>query len=206
VYWSWSPGDGTSAIGRANLDGSSPNEDFITGLSNPDFVNGNIQDPTDVVSLTSDGSHVYWTELDPLHDGGSIGRAGVDGSGVNENFIPGLDYPEGLAVDSNYVYWTDYDHYTIGRANLDGTNPNDNFITGLYYPLALTVDGSSLYWSSGDDSVSPAVFSIGRANLDGSSVNQSLITKLPGPIYGLGVSSGPSASSADRRIRAGHLR
>ena len=201
VYWGWSPGDGTSAIGRANLDGSSPNENFITGLSNPDFVNSNMQDPTEVISLTSDGSHLYWTELDPLHYGGSIGRAGVDGSNVTNNFIPSLDYPEGLAVNSNHVYWTDYDHFTIGRANLDGTNPNDNFITGLYYPLALTVDGSSLYWSSGNDSVSPAVFSIGRANLDGSSVNQSLITKLPGPIYGLGVSSGPSASSADRRNR-----
>ena len=35
-----------------------------------------------------------------------IGRAKINGTGVNNNFITGLDQPAGVAVDSKYIYWT----------------------------------------------------------------------------------------------------
>ena len=45
-----------------------------------------------------------------------------------------------MAVDSSYVYWTNYWPNTIGRANLDGTGVNQNWITGCLGPdgIALT--------------------------------------------------------------------
>src|SRR6266540_1721289 len=74
--------------------------------------------------------HVYWVNNS---DGGSatIGRADVDGSNPNQSFITGASFPEGVAVDSGHVYWTDRLFAgTIGRADLDGSNPNQSFITG----------------------------------------------------------------------------
>lgn len=49
----------------------------------------------------SAGAYVYWA------GGTTIGRAGLDGMGVNESFIPvsgGAGAPYGVAVDGSYVY------------------------------------------------------------------------------------------------------
>ena len=55
-------------------------------------------------------------------EGDAIARANLNGSGVNQNFIAGIGYPIGVAVDAGHVYWADLDADTIGRANLDGTD------------------------------------------------------------------------------------
>src|SRR5690349_16156263 len=70
---------------------------------------------------------VYWTSGPP---NSSIARAKLNGTTVNTRFIPGLDHPHGVAVDSRYVYWTQGDATTgsIGRANLNGSDPNPSFI------------------------------------------------------------------------------
>lgn len=69
-------------IGRANLAGSGPNPNFITGATNP---NG----------LAVDGSHIYWANSGST----TIGRANVDGTGVNQGFITGAASPTGVALD-----------------------------------------------------------------------------------------------------------
>jgi hypothetical protein len=65
----------------------------------------------------------------------SIGRANLDGSGVNTNFITGANPFEGLTADGTHLYWSNFapatEIQTIGRANLDGTEVNQNFIMGL---------------------------------------------------------------------------
>ena len=46
---------------------------------------------------------VYWTNSDP----GTIGRANLDGTGVNQSFITGAGASAaGVAVDGAHVYWT----------------------------------------------------------------------------------------------------
>jgi hypothetical protein len=76
VYWT-SPGDGQ--IARANLDGSTPELSFMTGVGQS--------------QLAVDAAHIYY--------GGrrKLGRANLDGSGRNDTFITGYNVI-GLAVDA----------------------------------------------------------------------------------------------------------
>ena len=54
--------------------------------------------------------------------GNTIGRAKLNGTGVNSNFMTGAIGPWGIAVSGNFIYWTNYganggsDGTTIGRA------------------------------------------------------------------------------------------
>ena len=146
--------DGT--IGRANLDGSSANQSFITGASFP-------------LGVAVDGQHIYWAN----NRNGTIGRANLDGTGVNQSFITGANGPLGVAVDGQHVYWANFNGTTIGRANLDGTGVNQSFITGANQPSGVAVDGQHVYWTN--------AATIGRANLDGSGANQSFITGANAP-------------------------
>ena len=169
-YLYWSNG---AEIGRANLDGS----DVIPGFIN---LRGD-----DVGGLAVDSSHIYWA--DRTH--GTIGRANLDGSGVNSSFITGATNATDVAVDGQYVYWTQIATSglppagSIGRANLDGSGANSSFITGAAEPFGITVDYDHIYWTNYyncDNQTQPpsgcAGGTIGRANLDGSAVNQAYIT------------------------------
>jgi Low-density lipoprotein receptor repeat class B len=154
------------SIGRANLDGTSPNQSFISSVDGP-------------VGVAVDGTHIYWANFST----DSIGRANLDGSSPDQSFITGASDPVAVAVDGNHIYWANNGTSSIGRANLDGTSPNPNFITVLFSPTGVAVDGNHVYWSE-------AVFrTIGRANLDGTSPNQNFITGASSP-RGLAVGSG----------------
>ena len=69
------------------------------------------------------GDFVYWT----VPDANAIGRAGMNGTGVDQTFITGLQGVQGVAVNSAGIFWTNTDTGSIGRANLDGTGINQNF-------------------------------------------------------------------------------
>jgi hypothetical protein len=112
-----------------------------------------------------DPAHLYWANS--LTD--TIGRANLDGTGVNQSFVRGAGLSCGLAVDGAHLYWANGLSNTIGRANLDGTGVNQSFIIGAHAPCGVAVDQANLYWTNGDDGT------IGRANLDGSGPNQSFI-------------------------------
>ena len=159
VYWTNSA---SNSIGRANLDGSSVNQSFIS-----------VSIPTGVAV---DASHIFWTES---LGSNQIGRANLDGSGVNESFITGAFNPAGVAVNGAYVYWAnEFADTRIGRANLNGSSPNQSFITGASDPCGVAIDGSYVYWANSGGGTGTT---IGRANLDGSSPDQSFITGASGP-------------------------
>jgi hypothetical protein len=109
------------------------------------------------------GNFVYWTN----NGGTTIGRAKINGTGVNNSFIAGLDNPHGVAVDSRYIYWSQGSATTgsIGRANLDGSGVNQNFIPhtpAINQPFGVAVTPTAVFWAELNQF-------IGRANLDGSS-------------------------------------
>jgi virginiamycin B lyase len=126
LYWSNSF---FNAIGRANLDGTAVDSRFLpTGRG------------THPKGLAIGRSHVYW--VNKYH---SIGRARLDGSGFERDFVSGCDtepggcpeYYLGLAVDRSHLYWAadllapfpDLSRtYAIGRANLDGSAVEHRFI------------------------------------------------------------------------------
>jgi hypothetical protein len=150
-------------IGRADLDGS-----------NPDYA----LTSADTYWLAADDEHIYWSNHPPdshaFGAGSSVGRANVDGTGVDPTFIPQpVDSVYGVAADAKHVYWIRWSgrlgDATIARANLDGTGVRPNFITNIGGIVAagLAVDGSHIYWAHR--------WYIGRADIDGSDVRPQLI-------------------------------
>ena len=59
-------------------------QDFITGADDP-------------CGVASDGTYLYWGNVGSNITGKTIGRAKLDGTGVNENFISGADGACGFA-------------------------------------------------------------------------------------------------------------
>ena len=156
VYWA----NTGSTIGRANLDGSGANSNFLASGQ--------------ACGVAVDSSYIYWTGNANGKTGeGTIGRANLDGSAPEPNFITGASNPCGLAVDGAHIYWSDtVPAGGVGRANLDGTGVNQTFVATNGHACGVAVDGANLYWANRDAGT------IGRANLDGNpaSVNQSFIT------------------------------
>ena len=135
----------------------------------------------------SAGAFVYWSNTDDTR----IGRANLDGSGVNQNFITGANGACGVAVDVANAYWTNSFSRTVGRANLDGSGVNQNFITGaLGGGCGVAVDAAHVYWADAACGLSCSVGFIERANLDGSGVEVDFIHT------GLGAPSGIAVDDA----------
>jgi hypothetical protein len=154
VYWANGETGGTS-IGRAKINGTGANNNFITGLTQPSAV-------------AVDSKFIYWGESN------RIGRANLDGSGANSNFITtGVVGPFGLAVTATSgIYWINGNDDTVGHANIDGSNPVSNFFdTGSGDVCGLAADQNFLYWLN---SLSP--FTIGRAALSGADPNSNFIS------------------------------
>ncbi|HEX3359513.1 MAG TPA: Ig-like domain-containing protein [Solirubrobacterales bacterium] len=149
----WSSYSGWAEIGRANSDGSVTDFAF-TGIPGR---------PARMTNLAVDGSHIYWSTEN------WIGRANIDGTGVDNFFIAGT-HVRGIAVQGGYIYWGNTETNQIGRANLDGTGVNQSFIATTGTPEGVAADADHLYWSNTGQG------SIGRANLDGTGVDNSFIT------------------------------
>jgi Domain of unknown function (DUF5050) len=164
------PCDAPVASGTGSQSGKS-----YSGLANGSYTfsvtlkaNGGMASATRHFNIdVSVGRHLYWANF----GAGTIGRASVDGTGANQNFISGASGPDGVAVDSGHVYWANDNSTTIGRANLDGTGVNQNFISGAFFPVGVAVDANYVYWSNPQ----PGSATVGRANLDGTGANQNFI-------------------------------
>jgi hypothetical protein len=104
-----------------------------------------------------------------------IGRANLDGTGVNLSFITtGVTNSLGLAVTANSgIYWLNrMAPDIVGHANIDGSDPVGNFFpTGSIDVCGLGADQSFIYWlnTSGD-------LRIGRAALSGAGPDPNFIT------------------------------
>jgi hypothetical protein len=149
MYWSSTAG---YKVARANLDGSNRTEAFIDAFNR--------------YGVAVDGDHIYWAAAS------SIGRANLDGSGVNMQFITGVSFACGVALDDTHIYWGSADSNSIGRANLDGSGVNHSFISGDFGPCGVAVNDTHVYWGNWHSDGT----TIGRANLNGTGINQDFIT------------------------------
>ena len=115
---------------------------------------------------------VYWSQRN------AVGRANLDGSDAAQSFIAPAGYPQGVAVDGQYVYWANAWGDSIGRAKIDGTGIDQALLspaTAGGTPQGVAVDGQHIYWANLVDNA------IGRANLDGTGVDQTFITGASAP-------------------------
>ena len=85
--------------------------------------------------MAVNSTHLYWGEVSAFYGSGSVGRADINGSNANIDFIPnaeGVGSPCGVAVDDTYVYWGNawpqFGAGHIGRAELDGDGVTLDFI------------------------------------------------------------------------------
>ena len=149
VYWtvtkeSWDRGI-YAGLQRANLDGSEMEYVVERG---------------EVVGLTLDlaGSKVYWTDAR-----GTIHRANLDGSDVEDLFAPLVRAPYSVALDAvdGKIYWTDLLLGTVQRAGLDGRG-QETIVEGLHTPKGVSLGGDRIYWAD------PGTGKIQSARLDGS--------------------------------------
>ncbi len=132
------------------------------------------------VAFFAAGAHafIYWADSQNQ----TIGRAGNDGTGVDDSFIPTGQLPFAVAVDASHIYWANQNSNSIGRANIDGTGVNNSFITGVTDPTGVAVNGASIYWST-------LAGQIGKASLSGAGKQPSFIGGLVEPC-GVALDSG----------------
>jgi hypothetical protein len=126
-------------------------------------------------------NYVYWPNI----GGTSIGRMALDGSQLNNNFLPTQNASTGdelnaVAVDSHYIYWAHGNSSTgaIGRAKLDGTDVQPSFIphsAGVDDAFGVAVTATHLYWISDNGAA------IGRADISGANPNPDFVTLPPSP-------------------------
>jgi hypothetical protein len=101
------------------------------------------------LAVAVDSDHVYWANLGESTSDGTIGRAGIDGTGLERNFVTGVGTPVAMAVDDVHIYWANGETAThrgsVGRANLDGTGVDQDFISDPTVGLAsaVAVDSSN---------------------------------------------------------------
>jgi len=132
------------------------------------------------------GNFVYWANEGQT----TIGRAKINGTGVNNAFIGGLTDVQGVAVDSKFIYWTQGRgvNSTIGRANLDSSGVNPNFIphaSGVqdFDPspsiAGIAVNSTGIFWDNTGSG------QIGHADLNGGGATGSLVTDGPDVTCGI---------------------
>ena len=113
--------------------------------------------------------YVYWANSSiPTLNGTTLGRANLDGTGVDQSFITGANGPCGVAVDSAHIYWGNDGAgvgTTLGRAAIDGSAVDQSFISGAARPCLPAVDSQFIYWTSA------GATGVGRADLGGGGVN-----------------------------------
>lgn len=176
------------------------------------------------LATSPDGEYLYWA--DPIR--GTIGRAklnadGTHGSVENEFIVPGEtkaethpelepgvirsapSAPRYVAVDDEYVYWTNRGPLgeeernlgtaravekggTVGRARIDKTLPPEpEFIKGTSNPQGIAVNNEHIYWANAGESGR----SIARASIAGSGVEQDFYPVLGSQVpFGVAVSAG----------------
>ena len=93
--------------------------------------------------MAVDAEHIYWAN----GGGDAIGRAKLDGTELENQFISGANWPCGVTVDGGYLYWGNSnaaaaeDAPSLGRANLDGSGVNQAFVAGMEGIRGVVVEG-----------------------------------------------------------------
>src|SRR5262249_5290435 len=150
-----------------------------------------------VLGLALDGAHIYWSNGSPLPIEQTIGRASLDGTGVNQSFVAAGGGPPGGAAGGRGPHSPGHRRAlppgARGRAGLDGTGVTQNFVATGAFPEGLAVDAGHLYWAHVNLSPDPNALddAIGRANLDGTGADQNFIF---GAFNPAGVAVSPQAT------------
>jgi hypothetical protein len=160
VYWANTSNGGAGTVGRAVLNGGSPDHDILD------------VDTEAPCGVAVDEQHLYWTDL----FGSDVGRADLDGANADDQFIASEGGTCGVTTNDTHIFWTTLVG-TVGRADLDDGDPaDDSFIDNIGEDIrGVAVNATHIYWAENSDG------RIGRANLNGTAPNPNLIVGLDVP-------------------------
>jgi hypothetical protein len=160
----------TQAIDRSDLSGNNKVPAFIVPGSIECEIKGSNPPKFEEVESTPrylavQGKYLYWTntgcsdEFGPLGGTGTIGRADINGASatdIDPAFIEGASNPQGIAVDSEHIYWANAGRSEgvrgIGWATIEGEEVDQELIksTGNEVPNGVALSGSYVYFGSNE--------------------------------------------------------
>ncbi|KAJ8266258.1 hypothetical protein GJAV_G00128370 [Gymnothorax javanicus] len=118
-------------------------------VSNPDgdlrhtVINSTqLELPRALVLMPEEGL-MFWTDWGDRMAG--VYRSWMDGSNASRIVSEGVRWPNGIAVDKGWLYWTEAFGDRIERADLHG-HQRSVLIEGLPHPYAIAVFKNDLYW------------------------------------------------------------
>ena len=186
IYWLDSSG-----IGRAKLDGSDREPEFLEIFGTPQFG-----------GIAIYGGFVYWTNYDGGF-GDEIGRANLSSKVVEPQYIvfevPEAAGPRAIAVDAAGIFWTMEPAFDgkfaghIAHAGFGGTPTLDQIPGANAEPASgLAIEGSDLYWFDFEEGFGT---SLARAVVEGagSSLDRHLVDHVGNGELAVN-SAGPSAT------------
>ncbi|XP_072023084.1 low-density lipoprotein receptor-related protein 2-like [Amphiura filiformis] len=91
-------------------------------------------------------------------------KANQDGSGVATVLDLTGEYPWGIHIEKNDIFWTDYLADTVNRVNINNHTDTKVIATNADYCLGITGHNSSIYWAEAN------THTVKKAAIDGSGV------------------------------------
>ncbi|KAG2470136.1 SORL protein, partial [Polypterus senegalus] len=145
---------------------STPDGDFRHTV-----VNSSVLDHPRALVLKPIESMMFWTDWGDRAAG--IYRSTMDGSNISCIVCEGVRWPNGIAVDESWIYWTEAFGDRIERADFNG-HQRIVLLEGLPHPYAIAVFKNDIYW---DDWSRMGIF---KAPKTGSVETELLVGRLTG--------------------------
>ena len=133
VFWT-----NTSTIGRANLDGTGPNQTFIGGTE------------VSLAGMALGPRYLYWSDV----FSGAIGRAALNGRNPAPGFIGGATRPQDVEVDALAAACAGSQATIVGTGRPDklrGTSGDDVIAAGRGDDRVAGLGGDDLICGAGGD-------------------------------------------------------
>nr|XP_040048113.1 sortilin-related receptor [Gasterosteus aculeatus aculeatus] len=146
-------------------------------VSNPDgdmrhtLLNSSILEHPRALVLLPGESLMFWTDWGDRAAG--VYRSYMDGTNASCVVSEGVRWPNGIAADERWLYWTEAYSDRIERADFTG-GARSVLVEGLPHPYAIAVFKNDLYW---DDWSRMGIFKAPKA---GSQSNELIVGRLTG--------------------------
>ncbi|KAG8434631.1 hypothetical protein GDO86_012842 [Hymenochirus boettgeri] len=163
-------------------------------VANPDgdfrltILNSTVLERPRALALVPQDGLMFWTDWGDERHG--IYRSDMDGSSVKQLVAEGVKWPNGIAVDEKWIYWTAAYMDRIERTDFNG-HQRLVIVDNLPHPYAIAVFKNEIYW---DDWSQLSIF---RASKYNGAQMESIIGNLTGvmdmKIFYKGKSTGHNA-------------
>lgn len=171
VYWTewgdnWGAGNGSVRGCSVNGCMAGPTS-YAIGLTNPR-------------GIAVDATNIYYATATYGGVTGGIWSCAVAGCNGSPALLADAGIPFGVAVDSTYVYWVDWDDGSVHKVAKGGASPAVTLYDGgpyddagdtLYEPAQLVVDGTNLYFGDYSEDIIAMSTNGGSPLFLGNSVN-----------------------------------